>query len=189
MTEMKTLTIGEETYEIVDDKSRNQIGNIEELETSDKTSLVAAINEAIKSGGGGNVDSSTVERIVEEYLAANPPQDGEDGKDGDDGISPTVTVEKITGGHRVTITDAKNTTSFDVLNGDDASVDVTNFATKDDVKAKADDVLFTEDYRAGADFGAFKAGDSLQNLTIKEIVTRLLNVTEKKDVIQEILSN
>ena len=33
--------------------------------------------------------------------------DGEDGVDGTDGVSPTVTVQDITGGHRVTITDAQ----------------------------------------------------------------------------------
>lgn len=52
--------------------------------------------------------------------------DGEDGKDGEtgpqgpagkDGFSPTITVTNITGGHRVTITDANGTKSFDVLNG------------------------------------------------------------------------
>lgn len=41
---------------------------------------------------------------------------------GRDGVSPTIAVEEITGGHRVTITDAQGTRSFDVLdgtNGDD----------------------------------------------------------------------
>lgn len=36
---------------------------------------------------------------------------------GDPGFSPTVQVEDISGGHRVTITDAENTEVFDVLNG------------------------------------------------------------------------
>ena len=53
-----------------------------------------------------------------------PGQDGQDGSpgaDGQDGISPTVTVTDITGGHRVTITDAEhpNGQSFDVMNGAD----------------------------------------------------------------------
>lgn len=41
---------------------------------------------------------------------------------GQDGVSPTIAVTEITGGHRVTITDAQGTRSFDVLdgtNGDD----------------------------------------------------------------------
>lgn len=36
---------------------------------------------------------------------------------GDPGFSPTVQVEDISGGHRVTITDAEDTAVFDVLNG------------------------------------------------------------------------
>lgn len=36
---------------------------------------------------------------------------------GEDGVSPVVTVESITGGHRVTITDANGDHVFDVLDG------------------------------------------------------------------------
>jgi len=39
------------------------------------------------------------------------------GPGGDDGYSPTVTVIAITGGHRVTITDASGAHTFDVLDG------------------------------------------------------------------------
>lgn len=37
--------------------------------------------------------------------------------DGADGISPTVSITAITGGHRVTITDANETQTFDVMDG------------------------------------------------------------------------
>lgn len=40
-----------------------------------------------------------------------------DGTDGKDGVSPTLAVEKITGGYRITITDANGEKTFDVLNG------------------------------------------------------------------------
>lgn len=40
-------------------------------------------------------------------------------KDGADGISPTVTVQPITGGHEVTVTDAGGSQSFDVMDGKD----------------------------------------------------------------------
>lgn len=36
---------------------------------------------------------------------------------GDPGVSPTIDVEQIPGGHRVTVTDAKGESSFDVMNG------------------------------------------------------------------------
>lgn len=45
--------------------------------------------------------------------------DGKDGKDGADGFSPTVDVEQIDGGHRVTITDENGENTFDVMDGKD----------------------------------------------------------------------
>lgn len=48
-------------------------------------------------------------------------RNGRDGKDGKDGYSPKVTVEAITGGHRVTITDATGTQSFNVMDGSGGS--------------------------------------------------------------------
>ena len=44
-------------------------------------------------------------------------QNGQDGADGADGYSPTVSITDITGGHRVTITDANGAHSYDVLDG------------------------------------------------------------------------
>ena len=50
---------------------QGMIGNLEELDTEAKNNLVAAVNEALANGGA--VDEADVLRIVEEYLAANPP--------------------------------------------------------------------------------------------------------------------
>lgn len=46
-------------------------------------------------------------------------QTGPAGQDGTDGVSPTITITTITGGHRITITDAEHPSgqSFDVLDG------------------------------------------------------------------------
>lgn len=44
--------------------------------------------------------------------------------DGKNGHSPTIEVEDIDGGHRVTVTNAGSQTSFDVLDGKDAQVDL-----------------------------------------------------------------
>lgn len=46
------------------------------------------------------------------------------GEPGDDGVSPTVSVTEIEGGHRVTIKDAIGTKTFDVMNGKDAIVNI-----------------------------------------------------------------
>lgn len=51
--------------------------------------------------------------------AGAPGRDGQDGQDGEDGVSPVITVTDITGGHRVTISDADGTQSFDVMDGTD----------------------------------------------------------------------
>ena len=57
--------------------------------------------------------------------AGNDGNDGADGaqgpagNDGNDGVSPTVSITSITGGHRVSITDAEGTSTFDVMDGDD----------------------------------------------------------------------
>lgn len=53
-----------------------------------------------------------------------PGRDGQDGEPGLDGISPTITVTDIPGGHRVTITDATGPHSFDVMDGDSADAPV-----------------------------------------------------------------
>lgn len=57
-------------------------------------------------------------------------QTGAAGQDGQDGISPTVTITTITGGHRITITDKDHPSgqSFDVMDG--ASGGVTSFNSR-----------------------------------------------------------
>ena len=65
---------------------QGMIGNLDDLDTDAKSNLVAAINEALTKGGG-EVDPAAVQKIVEDYLKANPPQAGTDGKDG---ITPTI---------------------------------------------------------------------------------------------------
>ena len=59
--------------------------------------------------------------------------DGKNGEDGKDGVSPTISVTAITGGHRVSITDANGTKTFDVMDGEDgnaASVTIDTTLTK-----------------------------------------------------------
>ena len=58
MAEMITLTLGGKSYEVVDKKARDLIGDITTL------------------------DAAEVQQIVEEYLAAHPPEPGEPGKPG-----------------------------------------------------------------------------------------------------------
>ena len=70
------------------------IGDLCELDTAAKETLVAAVNEALVSGG--TVSPAAVQKVVEDYLSKNPPgtgkdgKDGTDGKDGADGLTPTI---------------------------------------------------------------------------------------------------
>lgn len=54
------------------------------------------------------------------------------------------------------------------------------FNTK--LQEKSDSILFTKDAYVGVSEGEFVTGDSLTNLTIKEILTKLLKITDKKIV-------
>ena len=65
---------------------QNMVGDLDALDTDAKSSLVAAVNEALTKGGG-EVDPAAVQKIVDDYLKANPPGAGADGKDG---ITPTI---------------------------------------------------------------------------------------------------
>lgn len=75
------------------------------------------------------------------------------------------------------------------LAGRNAAVDTTNFATKDELSLKADDVLFIENIVVGSGYGAFKIGDSLQNMKLREIISKILNVTKVISGIDEIIMN
>lgn len=62
---------------------QGMIGNLDALDSEVKSNLVAAINEALAKSGGA-VDAETVQKLVEEYLKANPSETGSGG------ITPTI---------------------------------------------------------------------------------------------------
>lgn len=68
--------------------------------------IMELLNKYISEGA--KPDPAEIQRMVEEYLAEHPAQDG---------ISPTVSVVETTVGNRVTITDLNGSKSFDVKNG------------------------------------------------------------------------
>ena len=91
-------------------------------------------------------------------------KDGQDGAPGQDGVSPTVAVTDIPSGHRVTITDADGSQSFDVLDGKDSTggettAGVTSFNGRDGDFTPQDG-----DYTA-AMVGALPAGTSIPSKT------------------------
>lgn len=70
------------------------------------------VNPASKSIKGPQGDAFTYADFTPEQLAALK---------GADGVSPTITVTNITGGHVVTITDVNGTRSMNVMDGDDGA--------------------------------------------------------------------
>lgn len=97
---------------------QEQIGDLDDLDTEDKSTLVAAINEALTKGGG-EADPEEITKIVNEYLAVNPPEDGADGRGivsiartSGDGSAGTVDT------YTITYTD-ETTSAFQVRNGSD----------------------------------------------------------------------
>lgn len=126
---------------------QKQIGNLDDLTTKAKETLVAAINEAARTGSGGagsitmrtdggyiqysTDDGSTWENLValaelkgepgEKGADGAPGQNGADGAPGADGYSPTASVEQIADGAKITITDKSGTTEAVVKNGKDGA--------------------------------------------------------------------
>lgn len=111
---------------------QKQIGNLDDLTTKAKETLVAAINEAARTGAvmrtdGGYIqystdDGSTWENLIAlAELKGAPGQNGADGAPGADGYSPTANVEQSTDGAKITITDKSGTTEAAVKNGKDGA--------------------------------------------------------------------
>lgn len=126
---------------------QKQIGNLDDLTTKAKETLVAAINEAARTGSGGagsitmrtdggyiqysTDDGSTWENLIalaelkgepgENGADGAPGQNGADGAPGADGYSPTASVEQSTDGAKITITDKNGTTEAVVKNGKDGA--------------------------------------------------------------------
>ncbi len=111
---------------------QKQIGNLDDLTTKAKETLVAAINEAARTGAamrtdGGYIqystdDGSTWENLIAlAELKGEPGQNGADGAPGADGYSPTASVEQSADGAKITITDKSGTTEAVVKNGKDGA--------------------------------------------------------------------
>ena len=177
---MKTLTLGGITYEIIDQRARDSIGNLDELATTDKRCLVAAINELAGRGGGGEVDPSAVQQIVEDYLAENPPEPGEPGKDG---VSPTVTVKTIAGGYQIIIEDVHGEISFDIKDGHTPEKGVDYFTDEeiDEVAAKA-----AERVSAETDHSKLTNRDASDQHPIESITNLKLQLGKKLESIESI---
>ena len=119
------------------------LGNLPDLNTENKSSIVAAINEVLQlaqaggGGTGGGTNGREVELSVDNgYIVWRYVGDTKwrnlvalSDLTGPAGTSPTIAVETISGGHRVTITDVNGSKQIDILDGENgrgiASIDRT----------------------------------------------------------------
>lgn len=72
-----------------------------------------------KTGTSGLVDTYTItltDGTTSTFTVTNGAK-GDPGNPGADGVSPTVAVSSITGGHRVSVSDKNGTQTFDVMDG------------------------------------------------------------------------
>ena len=109
------------------------------------------------------------------------------GEDGQDGVSPTVSVTDITGGHRVTITDADGTKTFDVMDGEDGSgsggsVDIDDTLTQSGKAADAKVVGDALKLKFGIDGGDISKINVTSSLTVDSEIDIDFNDNQLKGV-------
>lgn len=159
-------------------------------------SITVSVGTTSTLSPGSNATVTNVGTDTDPILNFGIPQ-GQTGQPGDDGVSPEVTVETITGGHRVTITDADHPSgqSFDVMDGD-GNGDMTKAVYDDDnAVANAGGIVDyvsgqtsdKADKVSGATDGHFAGLDSDGNLTdsgyrystfVREVEAGSTNTTE-----------
>lgn len=107
----------------------NAIGNLDDLETVNKTNLVEAINEANRNGGGTGSGGTQ----------GPPGKDGVDGKDGADGYSPTVRLERVEGGVKITAQNKDEEPHSEIVNdGNAPDILVVSFGLNENGEYTAD---------------------------------------------------
>ena len=71
MANINKIQIDDVDYDLMDETAREKIGDLSKLETTNKGSLVEAINDAAQSGSG-TVSDEQIAQAVESYLEENP---------------------------------------------------------------------------------------------------------------------
>ena len=106
------------------DVSNGEPGTYPEITATASADATSSANPSVTVTKTGDDDAPNFNFAFSGLKGAQGEQgptgaDGQDGQDGQDGVSPSVTITTITGGHRVTITDAAHPSgqSFDVLDG------------------------------------------------------------------------
>jgi hypothetical protein len=103
------------------DVSNGEPGTYPEITATASADATSSANPSVEVTKTGDDDAPNFNFAFSGLKGAQGEQGptGADGQDGQDGVSPEVTITTITGGHRITITDADHPSgqSFDVLDG------------------------------------------------------------------------
>lgn len=92
------------------------MGQLGDLKTDDKSSLVAAINEVLSkvgTGEGGAIDPDQIAQAVEDYLEANPPAQGAPGTPGQAATLQITGAVALEAGAAPTVTEQPGSTAQD----------------------------------------------------------------------------
>lgn len=112
MGDISKVEVDGTLYNIKDAVARKQV---EQMETELPSKVESEVESYLSENPpqGGSISQSDIVSALAVYFRDNPVKDGEDG------VSPTVEVSEIEGGHRITITDATTTEPkvIDVLDG------------------------------------------------------------------------
>ena len=107
-TPMKTLTIGENTYEITDEQARTNISSLSKQKITNPTDAAVGQILSVKA-----VDENNTPTEWETIDIQN--------SSGTDGYSPTATVTETADGATITITDKNGTTTATIKDGTDGT--------------------------------------------------------------------
>lgn len=131
------------------------------------------------------------------------------GGSGTDGYSPTVNIEEIDGGHRVTITDVNGDQYFDVLDGEKGDVGLTDeekevydeainkaheHINKDIIDSVTQEKIDNWDSKATEDYVDTKVADLVGSApetmnTLEELATAMENNSEVVEVLDQAITN
>ena len=129
---------------------RDMIGNLGNLDTAAKSSLVAAVNELVSKSG--SADPEEIKKIVVDYLAANPPkgEKGDKGDPGDDYVLTDADKAEIAeqAAEMVNIPDSVRNFDFNsetlTLKDGIVSVNTTNDVTEHDLRPVTSGAVYNE---------------------------------------------
>ena len=131
------------------------------------------------------------------------------GGSGTDGYSPTVNIEEIDGGHRVTVTDVNGDQYFDVLDGKKGDVGLTDeekevydeainkaheHINKDIIDSVTQEKIDNWDSKATEDYVDTKVADLVGSApetmnTLEELATAMENNSEVVEVLDQAITN